>query len=224
MKKILLSGLIIFTGVILISCGDQKEDEPTSTKDNADEQKYSKTESKKDENYIKDGPLTKVNQWKNDDGEKIKLLKIITPNTLFDLNPIQMTILDIKLLEHYDLNEDVKKEYQELTGKEQENYLSIQISLKTEDTDPNKEIMFHGIDTIITNTKQQIDVSNESWTSLDVMGVGTFKGNVEKTGYLVVPFYGKADELKNLTIISSKVWDDKEPTLYHDSEKKVFNF
>ncbi|EHT9921591.1 hypothetical protein KYX46_003027, partial [Listeria monocytogenes] len=39
MKKILLSGLIIFTGVILISCGDQKENETTTTKDNADEQK-----------------------------------------------------------------------------------------------------------------------------------------------------------------------------------------
>ncbi|CAC96463.1 TPA: hypothetical protein RF372_000518 [Listeria monocytogenes] len=223
MKKILLGGIIVCFGVLMIGCGSTTDSE-TTTKDNEDEQKYSKPESKKDENYIKDGPLTKVNQWKNDDGEKIKLLKIITPNTLFDLDPIQMRILDIKLLEHYDLNADVKKEYQELTGKEQENYLSIQISLKTEDTDPNKEIMFHGIDTIITNTKQQIDVSNESWTSLDVMGVGTFKGNVEKTGYLVVPFYGKADELKNLTIISSKVWDDKEPTLYHDSEKKEFNF
>ncbi|MBC2038417.1 hypothetical protein [Listeria marthii] len=224
MKRFLLSGIIVCFSVLMIGCGSSTGSESTTIKDNEDEQKYSKAESKKDENYIKDGPLTKANQWKNNDGEKIKLLKIITPNTLFDLDPIQMTILDIKLLEHYDLSADAKKEYQELTGKEQENYLSIQISLKTEDTEPNKEVMFHGIDTIITNTKQQIDVSKESWTSLDVMGVGTFKGNVEKTGYLVVPFYGKADELKNLTIISSKVWDNKEPTLYHDSEKKEFNF
>lgn len=35
--------------------------------------------------------------------------------------------------------------------------------------------MFHGIDTIITNTKQQIDISKESWSSLEVMGVGIKK-------------------------------------------------
>ncbi|MBC1674198.1 hypothetical protein HB956_03555 [Listeria welshimeri] len=40
---------------------------------------------------------------------KIKSLKIINLNTLFDLDPLQMTILNVKLLEYYDLKADVKK-------------------------------------------------------------------------------------------------------------------
>ncbi|EGQ0218698.1 hypothetical protein I1738_003124, partial [Listeria monocytogenes] len=50
MKKILLGGIIVCFGVLMIGCGSTTDSE-TTTKDNEDEQKYSKPESKKDENY-----------------------------------------------------------------------------------------------------------------------------------------------------------------------------
>lgn len=84
--------------------------------------------------------------------------------------------------------------------------------------------MFQGVDSIVTNTKQQIDVTKESWTSFADAGVGSFKGQVETSGQIIVPYYGKAEDLKTLTIISKKVWDENEPTLYHDSVKKEISF
>ncbi|HFL0606105.1 TPA: hypothetical protein ACGX6L_002184 [Listeria monocytogenes] len=222
MKKgiVVLAGLTLVFGIFLTGCSSSKDDAAKTS----NETKNSKSRSKQDENFVNDGTLVEVGQWTEKDEGKIKLKKITVSNTLFDLAPIKMTITDIKLLEFYDLSDSLKEFYKDATGKEQESYLGIQLFLKTVDTDSNKEIMFQGIDTIITNTKQQIDVTKESWTSFADAGVGSFKGQVETSGQIIVPYYGKAADLKTLTIISKKVWDENEPTLYHDSVKKEISF
>lgn len=125
MKKsiVMLAGLTLVFSIFLTGCSSTKDD----TSKPSNETKNSESDSKKDENYVKDGTLTEVGQWTKKDAGKIKLKKITVSNTLFDLDPIKMTITDIKLLEFYDLSDSLKEFYKESTGKEQESYLGIQL-------------------------------------------------------------------------------------------------
>ncbi|EAD5762936.1 hypothetical protein EXZ75_12120 [Listeria monocytogenes] len=115
MKKILLSGLIIFTGVILISCGDQKETESTTTKDNADEQKITtediqvpddvkKVASQLGEDKIptEDLKVTQDNYYIDGEKTNVNLVKLLNSESTSSINAILNS--DNKAAKEYKFN------------------------------------------------------------------------------------------------------------------------
>lgn len=157
-----------------------------------------------DGNELTEGPLLKVGQWLHEgDGTKVTLTAIDSDERVLDLDPIIMTIQDVKLME---------REGGSFDGN------VIQIGYTIENTS-NNDTMFGGIDVITTDAKQQIEVSVE-----DISGEflsSEYHGNVKKEGYIIVPYNG---EIKSLKLITSDVWDNNEMTKINNSITEEISF
>ena len=198
----------------LTACGSQansKGKEEDSSADTEKAQSINEPENKRqqeDENEVKDGPLTIADQWtKEDDGTKVTLKKIAKLDKLLDLEPIYMTIQDVKLLER---------------EKDGEILNTIQIMYSAENIS-DKEIMFRGIETVTTNTKQQLktDIDNLS----DNYNDGEYYGKVKNDGTLILPYNEENfDDLKSIKIYTHDVWDNNQADKYHDAVIEEVNF
>lgn len=158
---------------------------------------------------IKDGPLTEVGQWaKENDGTKVTLKKIEALEETLNLNPIKMTLHNVKLFER--------------VGGENDGNV-IQVDYTVENIS-EKEIMFHAINKITTNTKHQIDVMVENMSGTDA-GPGEYYGKVKEKGFIVVPYpEDSIDDLSSIKLITGDVWDNNQPDKYHESVTKEIVF
>lgn len=197
-NKLLLALCFLLIG--LVACTNEAPEPNASAKESP--------ESEVDENEVKDGPLIEVNQWsEEDDGTIVTLKKVMLDERVLDLDPIEMTIHDVKLLERSGGNDDGNV---------------IQVSFTVENTS-DKEVMFNGINKITTDTKRQIDVS-----LLDVHGeasTGEYYGEVIQEGFITVPYPGESfDDLSSIKLITNDVWNNDKPEKYHDAITEDIEF
>lgn len=205
MKRIFLISLFTLLLVtVLSSCVN----ESTNVSPDTDVETKASSKKKVDEDEVKDGPLTEIDQWvKVDDGTKVTLKGLAQLDKVLDLDPIQLTIRDVKLMERVggDLDGNV-----------------IQVSYTVENFS-EKEIMFHAINIITTNTKRQIDVMLENTSGS--AGLGQYYGEVKEDGFIVVPYPEESFEgLTSIKLITGAVWDDNQPDKYHESITQEVEF
>lgn len=190
---------------LLAGCGNNSVPPETSNENDKNDaivnEESKDVQEEKVEDVYSDGPLTEIGQWaKEDDGTKVTLKKMVKLNKALDLNPVEMTIQDVKLLER--------------TGGEYDGNV-IQVQYTVENLSET-EIMFHGIKVITTNTKRQIDVMQED-TSASAES-GEYYGAVKKDGFIVVPYPEESfEELTSVKLITGDVWDKNQPDRLHES-------
>lgn len=215
MKFLKLSSYLIASLMLLSACGQEIPTEqdiaPVTEKQTEKTETASKKSDskKKDDNEVSDGPLTEIGQWaKENDGTKVTLKKIAIVDKTLDMNPMKLTLHEVKVLERKGGNNDGNV---------------IQITYTSENTS-DKDIMFHPIKVITTNTKQQIDVFTENVSGNS--GGGEFYGEVVKEGFIIVP-YPEEDltNLENLKLITGSVWNNDQPEEYFEevTEEIFFN-
>ncbi|MGG1960784.1 hypothetical protein ABFY43_06555 [Bacillus pumilus] len=147
--------LFIICLIFLSACSNKN----TATTEESNKDKKKET---KQEEYV-DGPLTKVGQKKEgEDGQLYELKKIKVVDQTTDLNPLTVTIQDVKILSITNISNDLLESYQDgikLKLKDPINY--IQISYTAE----NKgkiDLLWPQISHIILNTKEQVNVKENN--------------------------------------------------------------
>lgn len=197
-KKLLICFTVLSLAIFLSACTSSNANKTSN--DGSEAKTVSKKE--KDDNKVKDGPLTEIGQWaKESDGTKVTLKKIATLEETLDLDPIKLTLHDVKLLER-------------VGGEDDGNV--IQVRYTVENTS-DKEIMFDTIEIITTNTKKQIDVMLENMSGI-AAGPGEYYGKVKEEGFIIVPYPGDSfDELTSIRLITGDVWDNNQPDKFHES-------
>lgn len=161
------------------------------------------------EKEIEDGELTESGQWKEDDDGTIVTLKKMSDKEInLDLTPIEMIIHDVKLLEFNSDDEYIN------------NVIQIMFTIENKS---DKEIMFNGIDVITTDTRKQMDVYEENIA--DEYVSGEFYGEVEKEGHISVVYPEESfDDLEEIELITSDVWDNNHADKIHEAITKEISF
>lgn len=212
MKKILSLFCINFIVLGLVACsssGETTSSEPKEEPKQSEQKEVSndKKESevpdvKKDENgnYILDtvGQVVKEPNFAT-----VELMKIKDINETIDIEPIKLTIEDIKLLKLSDMSEEAKLDLEIFTTEslpEEVNY--IQIKYSSENTE-EKNIDWYGIDKVVLSNGQQLDaISNDFIVNDDDMD-SIFYGKVKKEGFVGLIYKGNPEEITSAKIILS---------------------
>src|SRR5699024_10643433 len=102
----------------------------------------------------------------------VELMKIIETNDTIDLDPIKITLEDIKIINMSDIrNSEFKSYLSQFTDKEEFNYFQINYSMENTSDD---DVELHSpIDYIVLDSGEQIDVMMED-VALDHDNGGQF--------------------------------------------------
>lgn len=206
-RKLFICFTVLSLTMFLSAC--TSSDVNKTSNDGSEAKTVSKKEEDDREEEVKNGPLTEIGQWaKESDGTKVTLKKIATLEETLDLDPIKLTLHDVKLLER-------------IGGENDGNV--IQVGYTVENIS-DKEIMFDAIEIITTNTKKQIDVILENMSGI-ASGQGEYYGEVKEEGFIIVPYPGDSfDELTSIRLITGDVWDNNQPDKFHESVTKEVVF
>ncbi|MBU8576042.1 hypothetical protein [Bacillus pumilus] len=155
MKKEKLLFLLIFCLVFIGACGNN--DTAGTEKSDKDKQKDTMQEE-----YV-EGPLTKVGQKKKgEDGQLYELKKIKVVDQTTDLDPLIVTIQDVKIFSITNISNDLLESYQEgikLKLKDPINYIQISYSAENKG---KIDLLWPQISHIILNTKEQVNAKENN--------------------------------------------------------------
>lgn len=219
---------VLFFGVVLsltlAACGSNPEALEIDDKDDAtvNEESQKDVKGKKDE-YV-DGPLTEVGQKaKGQDGSVIELIRMMSVNEAIDMDPIEVTIKDIKLLEMSNIDEERKEYLQIFVEKEitdPTNY--IQISYIAENkTDEN--VGWSGMSHIVLSNGEQIEISSNT-LSEGSESDPDFYGKVKKESYIGVPFQGEPGELESIKIVVGSSYNSDDYKAITKEKQVTYEF
>ncbi|QNP15606.1 hypothetical protein H9S87_13870 [Bacillus pumilus] len=151
MKKGKLLFLVIFCLAFLGGCGNNNS---AGTEEKETEEKQ---ETPKQEDFT-EGLMTKVGQKKKgEDGEIYNLKKIKVVDQTTDIDPLSVTIHDIKILSITNISNDLLESYQEgikLKLKDPINYIQIYYSAENKG---KVDLLWPQISHVILNTKEQVN-------------------------------------------------------------------
>ncbi|MGA9173900.1 MAG: hypothetical protein WBZ33_08010 [Thermoactinomyces sp.] len=82
----------------------------------------------------------------------------------------------------------------------------------------DSNISFNGIDTITTNTGQQIEVAQTDFIVDDDMQIADYLGKVKKEGIIGVPVKN-ADQINHINLFLSDVYDSQKVDPISKSQK-----
>lgn len=229
MKKLLISSVVLLS--LLAACAEEtpkevsKDEEKQAVSAEASQDVETNEEKEKDENEVKDGPLTIPGQWTTEeDGTKVTLVKIKEANQTQEIGPFKVTIESVKLFHYTDLPSEDLEYYKAQHDKDVSNGLNIiQIKYTAENT-TDANLLFDTVDTVTTDTKAQISGDyNTAITDDD----HTFKGQVAVQGVDILPYFnGSLEDINVVNIITSDVFDlDSDmPSSLSESQKIEIKF
>src|SRR5699024_441080 len=152
--------------------------------------------------------LTKVGQVIKDKdmGATVELLKIIETNETLDLDPIKLTLEDIKIINMSDIKKSEFKDYlSQFTDEEEFDYIQINYSMENT-VDENIEL-YSPIEYIALDSGEQIDVMMED-VRLDHDNGGEFFGKVTKeSGIFVIIESSRVEDINSIKLITGDVWE-----------------
>lgn len=210
---VLFLALILF----LTACGETQESENDNPDSEEQPEEVEKTESKKE---AEDGELTEIGQKIDDPntGSTIELIAMKEINETIDLNPIKLTIDDIKIISMSDIkNNDFKSYISQFTDKEEFEYIQIKYSM--ENTVEENIELYTPIKYLVLNTGEQIDVMVKD-IMLDPNNGGDFFGKVTKeTGISAIIEDSDVNNIESIKLITGDVWEKNGERLIGEVEK-----
>lgn len=212
MKKQLFILLTVL--LTLVACG-QETQKPV-------EEKKEPTEVSADEpiDEQEDKVLTEIGQKNTSDGMTVELMEIKDVNETIDLDPIKLTIDDIKILRMSDIKDKGMKDYiSQFT--DSDTFDTIQIMYSIENTIDETVDFYWPIEYIVLDTGEQLDV-NYNDLMIDNNNGGTLYGKVtQHTGISVLINNSKAEDIKSVKLIFGNVWGEDNKT-YQDGAEKTY--
>ena len=198
-SKVLFSVLLI--GGILAGCSSNEQSSAPEEKqeDPKPSNQKSKNEPRKDENgnYV----LEEVGQVVKDDQGTAELLKIKKVNETVDINPIKVTIKNIKLIKLTNMQQYMADDISTNLGRKidpKKGLTYVQIQYTAENTS-DKNIGWYDILNIVTDKGEQIDAQPHDFIYDDADSNDEFIGKVKKDytdGYVL-----KDGDINKLKII-----------------------
>ncbi|MBC1660863.1 hypothetical protein HB947_05000 [Listeria welshimeri] len=210
MKKgiALLAGFMLAFSIFLTGCGGTDNTRKENNSDGSAEVKNKKDNNTSDE-YVEDGLLLKVGEWTKDKDydTKVTLEKIATPKIKVDLGDLNMLIKDVKIFKRENVSDAEKEEFSGGKVPVTDPYYTIQVKYDLENTGKNA-LNFNGIDYIITDQKQQIDVMTDN---IGINGVFTMQPDVIVEDEYVICILKKdnVDKINKVTIKTSPVYNSE---------------
>ncbi len=220
-KKNLLF-IVTLIMLFLAACGNNEVDVSEVDSKPKDEKQTKENEDK--EEIQEEGKLTEVGQVINDKdmGATVELLKIIETDETLDLDPIKITLDDIKIIHMSDIkNSEFKRYLSQFTDKEEFDYIQMNYSMENT-VDENVE-MHSPIDYIVFDTGEQLDVTMND-VALDPDNGGQFFGKVTKeSGVFVLIENSNVDDISEIKLITGDVWEADGQQIT-DKIEKEFSF
>ncbi|WP_255906748.1 hypothetical protein [Priestia aryabhattai] len=180
LSKALFSVLLI--GGILAGCSSNEQSSAPEEKqeDPKPSNQKSKNEPGKDENgnYV----LEEVGQVVKDDQGTAELLKIKKVNETVDINPIKVTIKNIKLIKSTNMQQYMAEDISDNLGRKidpKKGLTYVQIQYTAENTS-DKNIGWYDILNIVTDKGEQIDAQPHHFIYDDADSNDEFIGKVKK--------------------------------------------
>ncbi|QRF83727.1 hypothetical protein JNE42_01020 [Bacillus altitudinis] len=189
-QKRLLS-LIFICLIFLGACSNKN----TATTEESNKNKNRET---KQGEYV-NGPLTIVGQKnKGEDNEiyELKNIKVVDETT--DLDPLSITIKDVKILSISNISDDLLESYQQglkLKLKNPVNYIQISFSAENKG---KIDLLWPQISHIILNTKEQV---NAKENQLLESGEWELYSGAKKDITQGIPFESDPKEIKEITFV-----------------------
>lgn len=210
MKKL----IILLSVLLLLGCSD---DGPVSKRNEVIDKANDVLEETDKNN---DNVLTEVGQKIEDDriGATVELMAIKEVNETIDLNPIKLTIDDIKIIKMSNIkNSELKETIQDIVNKDEVNYIQIMYTLENT-SEKNVELVFP-IEYIVLNTGEQIDVVENDLMNDNNNG-GDFYGQVTKqTGISAIIKKSNVEDIETIKLITGEVWEINGDYLVGEIEK-----
>lgn len=221
MRRYLFILLLIFS-IGLVACGETEgtqgatnDDEP-ETEEVKNDEPEEKPEEKED-----NGLLTEVGQKSKANGMTAELISIKEVDETIDLDPIKLTIDDIKVLRISDIKDKDAKEYLEFYTDKDE-FDTIQIMYSIENTADENIEFYNPIEYLALNTGEQLDVAFNDYMG-DINNGGEFYGKVTKnTGISVIMHDSKAEDIESIKLIFGYVWGENGET-YQEGVEKTYD-
>lgn len=175
MKKSIITSFTVLTlGLMLTGCGNSSANKSDNAGKEAKTTASAKGKSqKKDKQHIKNGPLLKVGQWKEDSiWGKTTLEKISAPKSVIKDGPLEITINTISLFKIEPQNDDEKQMANDgfqssgLTNP----YYTIHVDYNVKNTSSDS-IQLNGLKSIVTSTGQDLGIDSglvDDGTGLEV--------------------------------------------------------
>ncbi|EAE1331145.1 hypothetical protein ARW15_15105 [Listeria monocytogenes] len=210
MKKgiVLLTGFLLAFSIFLTGCGGTDNTGKENQSDDSAKVINKKDNSTSDE-YVEDGLLLKPGEWTKDKdyGTKVTLEKIATPKIKVDLGNLSMLIKDVKIFKRENVSNAEKEDYSDGKIPVTDPYYTIQVKYDLENTGKNA-LNFNGIDYIITNQKQQIDVMTDN---IGINGVFTVQPEaiVEDEYVICILKKENVEKINKVTLKTSPVYNSE---------------
>ncbi|UOQ85708.1 hypothetical protein [Gracilibacillus salinarum] len=214
MKKYILILLLLFVVACSsdntsgeVEADDQSQSEEVETGEeandtgNEEEDENKETENARTQEDIEqEGRLTEVGDISEDQHGKVELLKIANINETIEHGPLEINFVNAKILKWSDIPSNIVNQASRFGDVTDDEFDFLQIRMIVENTS-DKDIIFYGIDSIVTDNKQQIEAASEEFLGNFVDG--EYLGNVKKEyvqGYIL-----KDSDIKNLRVVFSYV-------------------
>lgn len=207
MKRLLF--LLIF--ILLVGCSNDETQEQTQTDD--------ETEQEENENETEEDSLilTNVGDTINDNGATLELLAIEEVNETIDLDPIKLTIDDIKIIRMSDFSgSDTEVYMEQFTEKETVDYIQVMYSMENT-VDENVDFI-SPISHLVLDTGEQINVNHNDFM-LHPDNLDTFYGTVTKeAGISAIIDNSSVDDINTVKIITGFVMNEDGEILSEEKE------
>lgn len=165
MKKSILYSTMLLSVIALAACSSPSTTNGTEKNSSSSTSKATSTTNKTDSLEVKNGPLTKVGQWRQtEDLGKITLLKIMDkPKTITLTEGLTTTIESVKLFHADNITKFNTPLFR--TDKKSGNYIQIVASAEN-----NTDNEYRGIfpETIVLSDGTQVEHNRSFQTSIDV--------------------------------------------------------
>lgn len=172
MKKVLL--FLLISILILSGCSEESNTQSNNSTSNEPAQENEDSTNQNENNSESDGKLTQVGQKVKSADATTELLKIKELNETIQHGPLNISLIDAKLLKQTDLSSSYKSYIQQFVPIEDELiYLQLQYSVENTIED---NVYWTGLKYLTTDLKEQIDVR---LLDLNSFNENDFYGNVE---------------------------------------------
>lgn len=202
--KILVSGFLV--GGILAGCGNANEDEQSNNKkEAASSNQSSLNQEEANSEPTEDGEskeLLEVGQKATSQAGTAELLKIKQVNETVDIDPLVVTIKDVKVIKLTDVDEGFADQLAPMAGVDastlSQGFSYIQVQFTAENTSENN-IEWYNLMNVVTDKGEQIDGQMKDFFFDDAESDSVFIGKVKKEyqdGFVV-----KDEDIGNIKLV-----------------------
>ncbi|PKR79174.1 hypothetical protein CEY16_05350 [Halalkalibacillus sediminis] len=192
--------------------GDNSNQEESETENESEEE----NEINQDRNEERYGALQEIGETAEDRTGKRELINVKKIDEVIEHGPIEIDIVNAKVLEWTDLDQQSLNYLQPVLGTDQKTVHYLQIMFNVKNTS-DKDVYWYGMDTIVAD-EQQIDAYTEDIIG-DVLGPEVYAGTEDN---YVVGYILNDEVVDSLRVVFDSVTDlNSYETIEEKTEFKV---